>query len=136
MLEGVDSHWLYTTENRINLSNIPAGTFCLKIKSTNGDGIWCDNEASISIHRTPYFNERPIAWMLYGGGVFITLLLAFKLYWYIQRLENEIKTLKLSAGEKMEYIKMRVADVIERNDNCEKNPSSRILANLLPSGQT
>lgn len=120
MLEGVDSHWLYTTENRINLSNIPAGTFYLKIKSTNGDGIWCNNEASISIHRTPYFKERPIAWMLYGGVVLITLLLAFKLYRYIRRLENEIKTLKLSAGEKMEYIKMRVADVIERNDNCEK----------------
>lgn len=113
ILEGIDTHWMYTTENHINLSNIPAGTFRLKIKSTNGDGIWCDNEASISIHRTPYFNERPIAWMLYGGLILLIVIIAFKLYRYIHRLEDEIKTLKLSAGEKMEYIKVKVADMMD-----------------------
>lgn len=124
MLEGVDTHWMYTTENHINLSNIPAGTFRLKIKSTNGDGIWCDNETFVTIHRTPYFNERPIAWMLYGGLILIACVLSFRLYRYIRRLQNEIKTLKLSAGEKMEYIKVRVADMIDHNAKEPANTDS------------
>lgn len=117
MLEGIDNRWMYTTENHINLTNIPAGTFRLIVKSTNGDGIWRDNAAYVTIHRTPYFNERPVAWMIYGGLVLIIVFITFKIYRYTRRLENEIKELKLSKDEKMEYIKVRLGDIITSNNN-------------------
>ena len=119
MLEGVDNRWMYTTENHINLTNIPAGTFRLIVKSTNGDGIWRGNAASVTIHRTPYFNERPVAWMIYGGLVLIIIFITFKIYRYTRRLENEIKELKLSKDEKIEYIKVRLGDIITSNNNEE-----------------
>lgn len=119
MLEGIDSRWMYTTENHINLTNIPAGTFRLIVKSTNGDGIWQDNTSFVTIHRTPYFNERPLAWMIYGGLILIVAFGIFKIYRYTRRLENEIKELKLSKDEKIEYLKIRLGDIISNSNNEE-----------------
>lgn len=62
--------------------------------------------------------------MLYGGLILIACVLSFRLYRYIRRLQNEIKTLKLSAGEKMEYIKVRVADMIDHNAKEPANTDS------------
>ena len=115
MLEGVNNNWLYTTDNHINLSNIPAGTFRLKVRSTNGDGVWMDNENYITISRTPYFNERPVAWMMYGGLLITFVFAVFKVTRYIKRLEKEIKDLKLSKEEKMEYIRLRLGDMMDGN---------------------
>lgn len=125
-LEGVDKDWLFTKENRINLSNIPAGTHRLIVTSTNGDGVWVDNDTSITIHRTPYFNERPVAWMLYGALIIVIAFAILKVARYIRRLENEIKELKLSSGERMEYLKMRLGDMMEGKENAEnaKNADS------------
>lgn len=113
-LEGVDKDWLYTVDNHVNLSNIPAGTFRLRVRSTNGDGVWMPNEASVTISRTPYFNERPVAWMIYGGLIFAIVFMAVKVMRYIRRLEQEIKDMRLSGDEKMEYIKVRLGDMMDR----------------------
>lgn len=112
-LEGVDNDWLYTTESRINLSNIPAGSHRLLIRSTNGDGVWVANEASVTISRTPYFNERPVAWMLYGALLIAILFIIYKVSRYIRRLEGEIKTLRLTSAERMEYIRVRLGDMMD-----------------------
>lgn len=121
-LEGVDDDWLYTNESHINLSNIPAGTYRLRVRSTNGDGVWCDNEASIMIHRTPFFNETPVAWMLYGGLLFALIIIVWKVAVYIRRLKKEIAGLRLSGDEQMEYIKLKLGDMIERKG--ESSPQS------------
>lgn len=123
-LEGVDKDWLFTKENRINISNIPAGTYRLIITSTNGDGVWVDNDTAITIHRTPYFNERPIAWMLYGAMIIIIGFIVLKVTRYIRRLENEIKELKLSSAERMEYLKMRLGDMMEGKETAENAKSA------------
>lgn len=115
-LEGIDKDWLYTNENRINLSNIPAGTFRLKVRSTNGDGIWCDNEAELTIHRTAFFSETPFAWMLYGCLLVVVVIFVWKLTGYIRKLKKEIEKLKLSGDESMEYVKLKLGEIIEKKD--------------------
>lgn len=112
ILEGVDGQWMYTTENHVNLINIPSGTHRLRVKSTNGDGVWTNNETSLTIHRTPYFNERPVAWMIYGGLLIIVVILVFKTYRYIRGLEKEISEMKLSNDEKMEFLRVKLGDIM------------------------
>lgn len=102
-LDGVDETWNYTTDSHIRYANIPAGKYLLHIKSTNGDGIWTDNERTIEIHRTPAFNERPMAWMLYGGLLLVALYAIFKVAAYIRRLQRELSDIKMTTGEKVEY---------------------------------
>lgn len=116
MLEGIDKKWLYTTDNHINLSNIPAGTFYLKVRSTNGDGLWVNNEKCITIHRTPHFNERPEAWMLYGGITLGIILIIWNVSRYIRRLKKEISILSLSSDEKLEFIKIKLGDILDGNE--------------------
>lgn len=120
MLEGVDKEWMYTRDNHINLTNIPAGTFRLRVRSTNGDGVWMDNEESIAIHRTPYFNERPLAWMLYGGLALMLIFGIYEIIKYVRKLEQEVKDLRLSKEERMEYIKVRLGDIMD-GENDAKN---------------
>ena len=102
-LDGVDSGWNYTTDNHIRYANIPPGDYLLHIKSTNGDGIWTDNERTIAVHRTPAFNERPMAWMLYGGLLLLAIYAVARLTLYIRRLQRELSDIKMTMGERMEY---------------------------------
>lgn len=106
-LDGIDSGWNYTTDNRIIYANIPAGTYTLRIKSTNGDGIWTDNERVIEVHRTPRFNETPAAWMLYGGLLLVAAWAVFRTLAYIRRLQREISSIKLTMNEKIEYVLLK-----------------------------
>lgn len=126
MLEGVDKEWMFTRDNHINLQNFPAGTFRLRVRSTNGDGVWVNNDTFITIHRTPYFNERPVAWMLYGGLSLLLLFVILKVAKYIRLLEKEVKSLRLSKEETMEYIRVKVGDMMdsETSKETEKNNGS------------
>ena len=39
-LEGYDSEWYSVGKNLITYSNLPYGTYVLKVKAANSDGIW------------------------------------------------------------------------------------------------
>lgn len=107
MMEGIDTNWNYTTDNRITYANIPAGTYKLRIKSTNGDGMWTNNERTIVIHRTPRFNETPLAWMIYGGLLLLALYIAIQVMFYIKHLRRELSNTKLTTNEKIQYMLLK-----------------------------
>ncbi len=51
--------WNYIGHHpRISFSELPPGKHTLVIKSTNADGVWCDNEASFTIYVQPTLLER------------------------------------------------------------------------------
>lgn len=66
MLEGLDQKWYKAGTNRIaNYTNVPKGEYLFKVRSTNGEGVWIDNERSLPIIIKPSFWETPIAYSLY-----------------------------------------------------------------------
>ena len=111
-IDGINDDWIYTREPRIAYSNLPAGDFVLRVRSTNSDGVWTDNERQITIHRTPHFNERPMAWMLYGILITILVFIALSVYRYTRKLQGEISTIRLSSREKIEYLEARLYDTL------------------------
>lgn len=115
--------WSYTSDHKIHLSNIPAGWTTLYVRSTNGDGVWVDNVRTITLHRTPRFNERPVAWMLYGGLLLITIGLLFKVVRYISRLRKELHDIRLTTGETIEYLTTRLQESLtERSEKVPVTP--------------
>ncbi len=65
-LKGTDHDWHYLGHDHVaRLSNLKAGHHCLVVKSTNSDGVWCDNETELYIYVKPTFWETIWAKMLY-----------------------------------------------------------------------
>ena len=103
-MEGIDDEWRYTRNNEINYASLAPGTYTLHVKSTNGDGVWTDNEETITLHRAAHFNETPWAWMLYGLLVGGLLFIAGITIRYIRTLQRELKDTQLTSKEQIELL--------------------------------
>lgn len=58
-LEGFDNSWNNIHESRIaTYTNLPPGTYTLKVSATNADGYWNDEAASIQIIVIPRWHQR------------------------------------------------------------------------------
>jgi signal transduction histidine kinase/ligand-binding sensor domain-containing protein/DNA-binding response OmpR family regulator len=107
-LEGWDKRWNYTDNIRaINYNNIREGSYTLRVKSTNAEGVWNTNEAVIRIQVLPPWYRTWWAWTLY-------ILIAASLVWvywrYRQRqakLEYEIQVAHLTAEKEKEINEKR-----------------------------
>jgi len=94
MLEGVDENWYYSGTNPFGrYSNIPGGTYTLRLKGSNNDGIWNEKGASIQITITPPPWKTSWAYCAY------ILLTAFAVFMFVQyqknRIEQQSKTMRL-----------------------------------------
>lgn len=111
-MAGIDSDWHYTRANELNYVGLKPGTYKLHIKSTNGDGIWVDNEKVITLRRKAMFNETPWAWMLYGSLLALLLFGAAWVIRYIRRLQDEIKDIRLTHKEQIEMLGSRLKELL------------------------
>jgi len=97
MLEGYDKDWNYVgNQTRATYTNLPAGTYTFRVKATNNDGIWSENEATISIVVPPPF------WWTWYAKIFYVLLIVFCIWYYVRvrlkqaekRHQNELQRLQ------------------------------------------
>ncbi|MBR1462310.1 MAG: helix-turn-helix domain-containing protein [Prevotella sp.] len=111
-MEGIDSEWHYTRHNELNYVSLAPGTYTLRIKSTNGDGVWVDNEETIVIHRSARFSETPYSWMLYGLLLAAFLFAVWATLRYIRMLKRELKDVKLTSKEQIEVLGARIKELL------------------------
>jgi len=64
-IDGVDKDWNYTTQPNTAFGRLPHGHLKLLVKSTNADGVWLDNIATLNIYSHPTFWETIWAKLLY-----------------------------------------------------------------------
>ena len=85
MLEGFDSDWNYVdNQQKATYTNLPAGSYMFRVKATNNDGIWSDQEAAVRIVVHPPF------WWSWYAKLFYLLLLAGAIWYYVHlRLKRE-----------------------------------------------
>lgn len=86
MLEGFDTDWTYTTNNKAYYMNIPPGEYVFKVKGSNNDNVWSDLH-QINIKVKPPF-------LLSIGMIFLYVLLligiiALILHRYQKRIAQE-----------------------------------------------
>ena len=119
-LEGIDSEWRYTRQNELNYASLAPGTYILHIKSTNGDGVWTDNETTITLHRTASFHETPWAWMLYGGLAALLLIIVLSTIRYIRMLKRELKDVRLTSKEQIEVLGAQLKELLPITESIKK----------------
>lgn len=97
MLEGYDKNWVYTATPAASYTNLPAGSYVLKIKGANNDGLW---SAPISLNITvlPPFWLTWWAYLIYAMTG-IAIIFVVVRYFFLDALlkkEEELHQVKLN----------------------------------------
>lgn len=102
-MDGSDnSPWTYTTAPKVNIANISGGTHRLQVRSTNHDGVWCDNARLLTIEVERNFWETPWSWLFYFLVCFVLITIVTYIYTYIFKLRH-----KMDVERKMSRLKMK-----------------------------
>jgi len=91
MLEGFDKDWITSAQRVANYTNLAPGIYTFRVKSTNSDGLWLDNERTLEIEITPSFWQTNWALLLF---VMIGLILFASILWVVivfLRMKDRIK---------------------------------------------
>jgi Signal transduction histidine kinase len=90
-LEGIDVGWNYVGNQRIaTYTNLPKGKYTFKVRSTNADGEWVQNERSIVIERLPSFWESAWGILFYLFVLLVITVLASYVLFTFYRLKNDV----------------------------------------------
>ena len=103
ILDGFEKQWTFADKQRsVTYANLPKGEYVLRVRSTNSDGVWVDNERILDIVILPSFWETPIAYVLYILFILIIILVAVYILFTIYRLKHEV-----SVEQQISDIKLR-----------------------------
>ena len=91
MLEGFDKDWVNAGNQRIaTYTNLSKGKYLFKAKSTNSDGVWANNERTLSIEILPPFWATWWAYLIYVLLFVLALYITFKILYAFYRMRNKI----------------------------------------------
>jgi len=130
MLEGFDKQWNYVTGGqKATYTNLPAGTYTFKVRATNNDGIWSDQEARLKVViHPPYWltTYAKIAYvLLFIGLVWGFIWLRLKLN--DRRHRHELAALNEQKEREMQQARMDFFTTIAHEI---RTPVSLIIAPL------
>lgn len=88
-MDGIMKDWVYTDKNAVSFLNLSPGHYTFRVKSSNNDGVWSDNESTLSIDVLP--SVWGSTWMKAIYTVMILCLLAalWLLFKRRQRIRHE-----------------------------------------------
>jgi serine phosphatase RsbU (regulator of sigma subunit) len=114
-LEGFDKNWVPSTSNRqVTYSNLPAGYYTFRLKSSNNDGVWNANDYQFS------FTINPPFWLewwfiLISSSMFIIGL--YSLYkWRVGSLKKGEIILKNMVDERTQEISLQNEELESQRD--------------------
>jgi len=122
MLEGLDKDWTYTDSKnrRITYAQLPAGSYTLKIKSTNSDGKWCENVRELKIIVTPPF------WQTVWFYLLVIILSGVSIFSYLRYKTIQIAKSKAELEVK---IKERTLELELRNEEIVRQAGKIMIQN-------
>ena len=110
LLKGYQSDWIQLgTSNTIVLSNLPSGSYTLRVRSSNADKIWNEEHFVLSLKvTTPWWNSW-IARLLYVVLLFLTIWGVWKIVRNQIDAKNSIKLKELEKqkAEEIHQAKLR-----------------------------
>lgn len=104
MLDGFDPDWNYSHKQRTaNYTNLPKGEYTFRVKSTNAEGTWVDNERTLQIRMLPAFWETGWAYALYGFGLVLLIVGGAYILHTIFKLKNQVRLESQLAEMKLRF---------------------------------
>ncbi|GAB6012984.1 hybrid sensor histidine kinase/response regulator transcription factor [Viscerimonas tarda] len=91
-LDEFDKDWIIGQKQRTaNYTNLSPGSYTFRVKSTNSDGIWMENEHILKIEITPSFWQTGWAYLLYTLLIGVAAYVVLNIFFSFYRLENKVK---------------------------------------------
>ena len=109
-LEGFDADWINSNSNRTaNYTNINPGSYRFIVIGTNSDGIWSEQEASVSLLISPPYWRTIWAYLLYVALIALGLYVIRKFEMSRTKLRNELRLKELETAKirEIEIMKSR-----------------------------
>lgn len=92
MLENFEDNWNYVhNQRKATYTNLPKGIYHFKVKSTNKEGIWMQNEKVMTIIVKPSFWETPVAYIIYALLILVVLFFVYYMATTYNKLRSEIE---------------------------------------------
>lgn len=102
-LEGFDADWLYVGGQReAKYTNLPSGTYTLRVKAANGDGVW--NEAGVSLRVVVLPPWWRTWWFLSLAGCFMIVVLWGAYRWRVRSIKQHNKELERLVDERTDLL--------------------------------
>ncbi|MBB4045155.1 signal transduction histidine kinase/ligand-binding sensor domain-containing protein/DNA-binding response OmpR family regulator [Bacteroides reticulotermitis] len=102
-LEGLEKEWILADKQRsVTYTNLAKGHYVFRVRSTNSDGVWVNNERTLDIVILPSFWETPLAFVLYVCMVLLIIFITVYILFTIYRLKHEV-----SVEQQISDIKLR-----------------------------
>lgn len=90
-LDGFDKEWIFSGNQRIaNYTNLSPGKYLFRVRSTNSDGVWADNERLLTIEVMPPFWATGWAYLIYVLLLLLILYFAYRILYTFYRMRNKI----------------------------------------------
>lgn len=87
-MEGFNDEWIdFGTKRYATFTNLPSGEYILKIQGTNNDGIWSDENTSLSIKVT----VKPPFWETWWFYAIVAAIIILSIYSYIKWREKKLR---------------------------------------------
>lgn len=109
MLEGYDEDWVLTTAKRrfATYSNLPSGKYLFKVKASNDDGLWNEEETTLKVTIKPPWWLT--IWAFIGYFIVLSAIIYGTLLYILARfqLKNEVRYEKMKARKISELNKQK-----------------------------
>lgn len=103
-LKGLEKEWNHVGHGRsARYMNIPAGSYIFEVRSTDSDGVWLNNIASLRVTVRPWFRETFWAYLVYALIAFILISIVAYILFYIYRLRHSIEVEQQLADIKLRF---------------------------------
>ena len=90
-LDGFDKEWIYAGNQRIaNYTNLSRGKYLFRVKSTNSDGVWTNDERTLALEVLPPYWATGWAYLIYAVLAIMLLFFIFRILYAFYRMRNKI----------------------------------------------
>jgi len=131
MLDGFDKGWIQSGARRFGrYTNIPGGTYTLRVRASNNDGLWGEQAASLAITVVPPVWETWWFRLLAGGVAILGVFSVFRLR--VRVIEAQRRQLALQVAQKTRELRETLVELRRAKDAAEaaNRAKSVFLANM------
>jgi ligand-binding sensor domain-containing protein/signal transduction histidine kinase len=119
ILDGFETEWNYTQHRRFAAyTNLPQGKYVLRLKGTNDNGVWSEEETTLRITVVPPFWKRLGFQLFLGFFIIGSALLGYRMR--IRTMKIQQQKLERQVAERTEELSQKTQQVSEQKDRLEE----------------